>query len=128
MRKKSAGGVLARHCRLTVSAASANMTLIILRVADLATALLDGLFAHPAGYSDTDTARELIATYDAKNEFFRSLLGSPFTLQRHVTKLRIDLHQSRIFDAIGHRNRQQTEGDHDHPHTGHADTQQHAPQ
>ena len=44
----------------------------------LAAALLDGLFAHPAGYSDTDTARELIATYCATIEFFRSLLGSPF--------------------------------------------------
>ncbi|WHZ24208.1 MAG: hypothetical protein OJF47_003320 [Nitrospira sp.] len=78
MRKKSASGVLAslrgspydlgrclfpqtvggrvrpaydsppRHGRLTVSPASANVTLIMLRVADLAAALLDGLFAHPA--------------------------------------------------------------------------------
>jgi hypothetical protein len=37
--------------------------------ASLAVALLDGLFAHPAGYSDTDTARELIATYCATIEF-----------------------------------------------------------
>ncbi|HNP83516.1 MAG TPA: hypothetical protein PKN47_18795 [Nitrospira sp.] len=29
----------------------------------LAAALLDGLFAHPAGHSDTDTAHELIVTY-----------------------------------------------------------------
>jgi hypothetical protein len=54
----------ARHCRLTISAASANMTLIILRVADLAAAVAaeqrvlarrgwagenDGLFDHPVG-------------------------------------------------------------------------------
>ena len=32
------------HCRLTASPASANVTLIILRVADLAAALLDGPF------------------------------------------------------------------------------------
>jgi hypothetical protein len=40
----------------------------------LATALLDALFAHPAGDADTDTTRELIATYDATIELFRSLL------------------------------------------------------
>jgi hypothetical protein len=37
--------------------------------------LLDGLFAHPAHYSDTSMSRELIAAYCAKIEFFRSLLG-----------------------------------------------------
>jgi len=37
-------------------------------------ALLDGLFAHPAGDPDTDTAHELIITYCATIEFFRSLL------------------------------------------------------
>ncbi|WHZ13372.1 MAG: hypothetical protein OJF52_000204 [Nitrospira sp.] len=47
----------------------------MLRVADLAAALLDGLFAHPAGDSDADTARELIAVYYATIELFRSLLG-----------------------------------------------------
>ena len=47
MLKKSVSVVLARHCRLTVSAASANVTLIILRVADLAAALLNSLFEHP---------------------------------------------------------------------------------
>jgi hypothetical protein len=36
--------------------------------------LLDGLFAHPAGDSDTETARELIAAYYATIEFFRSVL------------------------------------------------------
>jgi len=37
-----------RHWALTNSRPSANVTLIILRVADLAAALLDSLFAHPA--------------------------------------------------------------------------------
>ncbi len=38
-----------RHCRLTVSPASTHVALIILRAVDLAAALLDGLFEHPAG-------------------------------------------------------------------------------
>jgi hypothetical protein len=37
-----------RHWALTISRPSANVTLIILRVADLAAALLHSLFAHPA--------------------------------------------------------------------------------
>jgi len=37
-----------RHWALTISRPSANVTLIILRVADLAAALLDRLFEHPA--------------------------------------------------------------------------------
>ena len=37
--------------------------------------MLDGLFAHPAGYSDADQARELIAAYCEVIEFFRSLLA-----------------------------------------------------
>ncbi len=73
MRKKSASGVLAGHSRLTVSPACTDVALIH-RAVHLAAALLDGIFAHPAGDSDADTARELIATYCAKNEFFRSLL------------------------------------------------------
>ena len=36
-----------RHWALTGSRPSADVTLIILRVADLAAALLDGLFEHP---------------------------------------------------------------------------------
>jgi hypothetical protein len=36
-----------RHWALTDSRPSANVTLIILRVADLAAALLDGHFEHP---------------------------------------------------------------------------------
>jgi hypothetical protein len=36
------------HWALTGSRPSADVTLILLRVADLAAALLDGLFAHPA--------------------------------------------------------------------------------
>ena len=38
---------LLRHWALTDSRPSADVTLIILRVADLAAALLDGLFEHP---------------------------------------------------------------------------------
>ena len=48
MRKKSASGVLARHCRLTISPASTDVALIMLRAVDLAAALLDGHFEHPA--------------------------------------------------------------------------------
>jgi len=40
--------------------------LITLRIADLAAALLEGLFAHPAGDSDTDTERELIITQQSR--------------------------------------------------------------
>ncbi|SLM44491.1 hypothetical protein NSND_61924 [Nitrospira sp. ND1] len=36
--------------------------------------MLDGLFAHPATDSDTNTPHELISAYDATIEFFRSLL------------------------------------------------------
>lgn len=38
-----------RHCRLTDSPASTDVALIMLRAVDLAAALLDGLFEHPAG-------------------------------------------------------------------------------
>ena len=38
-----------RHWALTDSRPSADVTLIILRVADLAAALLDSLFEHPGG-------------------------------------------------------------------------------
>ena len=62
MLKKSASGVLRRaqtlnvpggyasvlrHGRLTVSPASTDVALIMLRAADLVAALLDGLFEHP---------------------------------------------------------------------------------
>ena len=40
-----------RHWALTDSRPSADVTLIILRVADLAAALLDNLFEHPASNS-----------------------------------------------------------------------------
>jgi len=40
----------------------------------LAAALLDSLFAHPAGDPDTDTAHELIITYCATIEVFRNLI------------------------------------------------------
>ena len=36
--------------------------------------MLEGLFAHPAGYCHTDTAQEWIVSYCATIEFFRSLL------------------------------------------------------
>ncbi|MGB2725597.1 MAG: hypothetical protein WBC46_13615 [Nitrospira sp.] len=41
----------------------------------LAAALLDGLFAHPAGYRYASTAHELIVAYCATIECFRSLLA-----------------------------------------------------
>jgi hypothetical protein len=45
-----------------------------LLASSLTAALLDGLFAHPTGHFDADTAHELAAVYCAANEFFRSLL------------------------------------------------------
>ena len=46
-----------RHWALTDSRPSANVTLIILRVADLAVALLDGLFEHPPRMSQVASVR-----------------------------------------------------------------------
>ncbi len=69
MREKSASGVLASLRRSTYGREYDSAS-------SLAAALLDGLFAHPAGYSDTDAARELIAAYYATIEFFRSLLNA----------------------------------------------------
>ena len=63
MRKKSGSGVLAS---LRGSPYGREYAF----ASSLAAALLDGLFAHPAGYSDTDTACELIATHCAAIEFF----------------------------------------------------------
>ena len=63
-----------RHGRLTVSPAAAHVTLIILRAVDLTAALLDGLFAHPVGSSDTNQPGELPVAYCAKIEFFRGVL------------------------------------------------------
>ena len=88
MRKQSASGVLARHCRLTVSAAFTNVTRVIPRVVNLrgspyGTSTIRlfarcGLAGRPfcasCSYSDTNTRRELIAMYGAKSEFFRNLL------------------------------------------------------
>ncbi|CAE6801859.1 hypothetical protein NSPZN2_80103 [Nitrospira defluvii] len=74
MRKQSASGVLARHCRLTFSAAFTNVTLLLRRVADLAAALLDGLFAHPAWCIDAGRSVEPNSHDDEKSEFFRNLL------------------------------------------------------
>ncbi len=47
MLKKSASGVLPRHCRLTDSQAHTQVTLFLHRVADLAAVLPDDLFEHP---------------------------------------------------------------------------------
>ena len=66
MRKKSASGVLALLRRSTYGKEYDSPS--------LAASLLDGLFAHPAGDSEADMARELIAAYYATIEFFRSLL------------------------------------------------------
>jgi hypothetical protein len=52
----------------------AHRTARVRFASSFAAALLDGLFAHPAGDSDTNTPREPIALYCAKIEFFRSLL------------------------------------------------------
>jgi hypothetical protein len=55
MRKKSTAAFSHRF--------AAYRTARVRFVASLAAALLDGLFAHPAGYSDTDTTYELIGAY-----------------------------------------------------------------
>jgi len=127
MRKKSASGVLARHCRLTISAAFTSVTRFIQRVVNLRSSpyghgtraclgrlgvggyecvrfaaktlpahrlagvhrpgapyssrrgprcgLAGRSFCASGGDSAADTARKLIVTYYAKNEFFRSLLA-----------------------------------------------------
>jgi hypothetical protein len=55
MGKKSASGVLA---------SLRGSTYWLVRFASsLAAALLDGLFAHPAGYSDADMTHELIVAF-----------------------------------------------------------------
>ena len=64
------------HWALTVSRPSADVTLLTLRVADLAAALLDGPFAQPAGNCHTDPAHELIVMYCATIECFRSVLDA----------------------------------------------------
>lgn len=66
MRNKSASGVLAS---LRGSPYAESTRRLFARC---------GLAAHPAGYSDADQARELIATYYATIEFFRSLLEAPW--------------------------------------------------
>jgi hypothetical protein len=57
----------------------AHRTARVRFASSLTAALLDGLFAHPVGYSDTNRSRELPAAYCAKVEFFRSLLDSVVT-------------------------------------------------
>ncbi|TKB86541.1 MAG: hypothetical protein E8D43_06940 [Nitrospira sp.] len=78
MRKNSASGVLARHCRLTNSAAFTNVTRFIrLNVPQgyayapsLAAALLDELFAHPAYTLMTNAPHKLIPACYAKIDLF----------------------------------------------------------
>ena len=57
------------HWALTDSRPSADVTLITLRVADLAAALLDDLFAHPDGNSDSNMLRELFVVSGEKVDF-----------------------------------------------------------
>ena len=59
-----------RHWALTNSRPSANVTLIILRVADLAAALLDSLFAHHAGRFRVVSNLDVRDGYRGQNEFF----------------------------------------------------------
>ena len=60
----------------------ANMTLTIrsreTNDASRTTDEADGLFAHPVGHSDADTAREFATVYCAIIGFFSSLLGFSF--------------------------------------------------
>ena len=63
-----------RHWALTGSRPSPDVTLIILRVADLAAALPDSLFEHPEVIRGVNTARKSPALVLASTEFFRSLL------------------------------------------------------
>jgi hypothetical protein len=65
-----------RHWALTDSRPSANVTLIILRVADLAAALPDNLFAHPAWRFSIVSNINIRDGYRGQNEFFRSLLDN----------------------------------------------------
>jgi hypothetical protein len=88
MRKKSASGVLASLKGSTYGTEYGFAP-------SLAAALLDDLFAHPAGYSDADTARELIAAYCEVIEFFRSLLGPQLLL----TVVRLPLIQRSSFSV-----------------------------
>ncbi|WHZ26196.1 MAG: hypothetical protein OJF51_000991 [Nitrospira sp.] len=60
-----------RHRALTDSRPSANVTLLLRRVADLAAALLDSLFEHPAKESVADTVRTIPALFSAPTGFFR---------------------------------------------------------
>ncbi len=65
---------LQEHCRLTVSPAPANVTLIILRVADLAAAALDGHFEHPTKLCLVMLDIQAGNLLTAQNRFFNSLL------------------------------------------------------
>jgi hypothetical protein len=67
MRKKPASSVLASLRRSTYGESTFRLF--------ARCGLAGRLFAHPAGYSDTGTARELITTYYATIEFLRTLLA-----------------------------------------------------
>ena len=82
MREKAASGVLASlrrsPCGHETRACLGRLGVggYEYRFASLLTAaLLDGLFAQPSGYCNTDTAHELTVAYCATIEFFGSLLG-----------------------------------------------------
>ena len=70
LRKKSASGVLAALRSSPYGASTIRLFACC--------GLLDGLVAQPAGDADTDTTSELIVTYYATIEFFRSLLYTPW--------------------------------------------------
>jgi len=57
MLKKAASGVLAGHCRLTISAARTNLAPLIRDAVRLAAVLLDSFYKHPElpTYSWTST-------------------------------------------------------------------------
>jgi hypothetical protein len=50
------------------------LTLIILRVADLAAALPEGLFEHPVGSSDSISDHARLCVFWGSKQFFNSLL------------------------------------------------------
>ena len=66
MLKKSASGVLASLRGSTYRS--------VRLASSLAAALLDGLFEHPAGYSDTISIRNIAMGHCTKTKLFRSLL------------------------------------------------------
>jgi hypothetical protein len=64
-----------RHWALTNSRPSANVTLIILRVADLAAALLEAFLRIMQGGSGSSQTSMSVTATEVRMSFFRSLLG-----------------------------------------------------